>query len=177
MHVTENVDFHGQSLVASYETFVPFCFVKEDGSVSGIVPSLATEVGKMLNVSIQFVPFRQRDLFGTKLPNGTWIGSFGDIVSGLIHTAVSGYMVTAERANVVDFAGPMAYSVLSLFVKRPGPDDISAQNYFGPFFLTSWVAWHAVWLSLVLVTGKILRNPTIKQGTHWFWDQRLPYWL
>ena len=125
-------------MVASYEHWKPFSIENDDGSVSGILPNLARDAGKLLNLSIQFVPFRDRENFGIKLPNGSWTGNLGDVVSGLVQTSASGYMVTADRFEVVDFTPPLTTSVVAMFIKRPGSGDISAQNYLSQYPLTSW---------------------------------------
>ncbi len=151
----DNFDFHGQTIVASYTKWWPFCIEDDIGDVRGIVPTLAKEVASMLNLSIEFVPFRERANFGNKLPNGSWSGNIGDIVNGLVQTSVSGYIATTDRSEAVDFTPALTSSVVALFIKRPGADDISAQNYLSQFPLTSWlaigIAYCLCWTILVVL--------------------------
>ena len=133
-----NVNFHGQTMIVSYEDAPPFSIPKEDGSVDGILVNVAKVLGQSLNLTIQFQLFRERYAWATQLENGSWSGNLGDVVNGLIHTSVAAYVPTIERVGVVDFTKIIVTENIGFIVKRPDANAISAQNYVGQFKNNSW---------------------------------------
>ena len=136
----ENHNFHGQPLTAAFYPWSPFCIVHGDGLISGILPTLAEDIARMLNLSMQLVPFREKGKFGSKLPNGTWTGNIAEVAQGHVHTSVSGQAYTAERNEIVDFTYPVATTLVAVFIKRSGAADVSAQSYLSQYPVTSWLA-------------------------------------
>ncbi len=168
--VANNHNFNGQSILASYTHLSPFCIVHGHGQISGIVPTLARELGKLLNFSMMFVPFRERKSFGKKLSNGTWIGNIGDIHRGLVQTSVSGYAVTADRSEAVEFTPLLTTTIFALFIKRPSANDISAKSYLSQYPLTSWLAVLAMyllcWLIVIVIFYYQAKKKMPETGVH-----------
>ncbi len=134
----------------SYDHWDPFCTVEPDGSFDGIFPSIAKDIGKMLNLSMKFQLFRQRGKWAGKLDNGSWGGNLGDVVNGLIHTTIGGYIPNSERALVVDFTEALAFSPRGVLIKKPSIKDVSAKNYIGQIIGTSWIAVFLAFLTCML---------------------------
>ena len=56
IHETQKrVDFEGSTLIANYHTtFPPYCFVEQDGSISGIFPDALKTAARVMNVTLVF---------------------------------------------------------------------------------------------------------------------------
>ncbi len=168
-NVVDNHDFQGQSIVVSYQVFSPYCLVDSEGSMSGILPTLAIELGKMLNLTLKFEapPVEKRKA------NRTWAGEIGDVGYGLVQTTVTGYAITADRSEFVDFTSTLSTSVGAYFIKHPGTGDISAQSYLSQYPLTSWLAvglmYLLSWTSVIVLIywqNRIAKTKTTKTATN-----------
>ncbi|XP_036402753.1 glutamate receptor ionotropic, delta-1 [Megalops cyprinoides] len=75
--------------------------------------------------------------YGTQLPNGSWNGMIGELISKRADLAVSAITITPERENVVDFSKRyMDYSVGILLTKPE--EKINIFSLFAPFDLAVW---------------------------------------
>ncbi|XP_062859926.1 glutamate receptor ionotropic, delta-1 [Trichomycterus rosablanca] len=75
--------------------------------------------------------------YGTQLPNGSWNGMIGELISKRADVAVSAITITPERENVVDFSKRyMDYSV-GILMRKP-EEKINIFSLFAPFDLAVW---------------------------------------
>ncbi|XP_055844793.1 glutamate receptor ionotropic, kainate 3 [Episyrphus balteatus] len=62
-------------------------------------------LSKYMNFEYELVPPRS-GLFGNRLPNGSWDGVVGDLVTGDTDFAVAALKMTSEREEVIDYIAP-----------------------------------------------------------------------
>uniref|UniRef100_A0A8C9TDI3 Glutamate receptor n=1 Tax=Scleropages formosus TaxID=113540 RepID=A0A8C9TDI3_SCLFO len=75
--------------------------------------------------------------YGSQLPNGSWNGMIGELISKRADLAVSAITITPERENVVDFS--MRYMDYSVGILLHKPEDkINIFSLFAPFDLAVW---------------------------------------
>ncbi len=134
-----NVNYHGQEIVVSFEHAPPHSIQNKDGTMEGILVNAVKHLGIALNLTRKYQQFRERFIWANKLENGTWSGNLGDIVSGMIHTSVAGYLPSIERAEVVDFTIPVVTEIGGYIIKRPGNDDFSLFIYLSQFMPRAWL--------------------------------------
>ncbi len=119
---SDDIDYQGQSLIVSYESFVPFCIPSENGTtILGIFPEIVREAAKVLNLTVKYQPFGERRVWARKLKNGSWAGTLGEVQKGQIHTTVAGLIPTLERSDAIEFSAPLASTTFgnNRFSKMP----------------------------------------------------------
>ncbi len=148
-------DYHGQELVVSYEDVPAHSIQNENGTMDGTLVNVVRHLEKALNLTVKFQRFQDRFAWGSKLDNGTWSGNLGDIVNGIIHTSVAGYIPSMERAEVVDFTMTVVDEIGGYVIKRPEVHGVSLLIYLGQFMPIAWffitVAFAVCFCSLIIM--------------------------
>ncbi len=99
----KTVDLEGQTITVSYEHFPPFIDIIEKDKkllkIGGIIPEIVDHIAHAVNLTIKYVPFKERNIWSRKHPNGTWSGDLADVASGEHDTSVAAYMTAVERLD------------------------------------------------------------------------------
>ncbi len=101
-NANNHLDLNGQPITVSYENIPPQCIVLDEAeaSLTGVLPGLLDSIADWINVTIQYVPFRQRRIWSRKLQNGSWTGALADIASGEHVTSAASFISTLDRFEV-----------------------------------------------------------------------------
>ncbi|XP_062270324.1 glutamate receptor ionotropic, delta-1 isoform X2 [Platichthys flesus] len=75
--------------------------------------------------------------YGSQLPNGSWNGMIGDLISKKADLAVSAITITPERENVVDFSKRYLDYSVGILLRKP-EEKINIFSLFAPFDLAVW---------------------------------------
>ncbi len=138
----------------AYDEWFPVFFVREDGSLGGLMYDVYHIVAARLGLREEFVRNRDPGVWGSSNPNGTFRGLLGMIQRGEADLTVSGVGITAERAEFFDFSADVISMRYSLFTKRPTGARVSLQNYFWEFDRYIWTCTAAT--SFLLIIGLAL---------------------
>ncbi|XP_032526298.2 ionotropic receptor 25a [Danaus plexippus] len=136
------------TLVKYSETGEPM--LTEDGQpvYEGYCIELINKIAEELGFDYEIVT-PKIGTFGRRLPNGSWDGIIGDLMTGETDIAVAALTMTAEREEVVDFVAPyFEQTGILIVIRKP----IRKTSLFK--FMT--VLRTEVWLSIVaalLLTG------------------------
>ncbi|XP_070180273.1 ionotropic receptor 25a-like [Littorina saxatilis] len=132
----------------------PFVFRTDDENgthYSGYAIDVLDEITKRMNISYRFIE-PSDGMFGARLPNGTWNGVIGDILSGSVDIAVGSLTVSAEREEVVDFTTPFYEFVGIEILVKEVPKEQNLLFFVTVFSEPMWGAWFGV----LLLTGFLL---------------------
>uniref|UniRef100_A0A8D3CZG4 Glutamate receptor n=1 Tax=Scophthalmus maximus TaxID=52904 RepID=A0A8D3CZG4_SCOMX len=75
--------------------------------------------------------------YGSQLPNGSWNGMIGDLISKKADLAVSAITITPERENIVDFSKRYLDYSVGILLRKP-EEKINIFSLFAPFDLAVW---------------------------------------
>ncbi|XP_058476296.1 glutamate receptor ionotropic, delta-1-like isoform X3 [Solea solea] len=89
--------------------------------------------------------------YGSQLPNGSWNGMIGDLISKRADLAVSAITITPERENVVDFSKRYLDYSVGILLRKP-EEKINIFSLFAPFDLAVWACIAAA----ILVVGVLI---------------------
>lgn len=101
--------------VGTSATREPFCFVNEDGEVTGHDGELARRIGAKLGRPIEFVDMK----FAALIPA---------LASGKIDIIVTGMTATPERAKSVDFTKSYFLNAQMIIVKKPVEENAEVKD-------------------------------------------------
>ncbi|ROT70514.1 Variant Ionotropic Glutamate Receptor [Penaeus vannamei] len=124
-----------------------------DGEVEdrfGVDIEVVRAVAKVLNFNIEFVEPPQGELWGSRMPNGSWNGMMGLLHRAEAEIAAANLYVTSRRLSVLEYTDPYD-SELSCFLTRTEPPLPRWHALAFPFHLWTWLA---LLLSL-LATGPV----------------------
>ncbi|XP_045489738.1 ionotropic receptor 25a [Pieris rapae] len=117
----------------------------------GYCVDLIEKIAEEMGFDYEIITPRTGD-FGKRLPNGTWDGVVGDLMTGETDIAISALTMTAEREEVIDFVAPyFEQTGILIVIRKP----IRKTSLFK--FMT--VLRTEVWLSIVaalLLTGLMI---------------------
>lgn len=117
----------------------------------GIEVRFLQMVAKYLNKSIKYLD--SNGIFGTELPNGSWTGAVGHVLSGRADIGAGGLIAKPSRYNVVDFS--KTYFVAPITFVTPAPHQVDHHYViFQPFTVTVWLF---TGLALLLFTAFICK--------------------
>ena len=77
------------------------------------------------------------NMWGNKLPNGTWTGMIGDVIYGRADIALGDLSLTDERLTVVDFTTPYLYSPATFLTRNNLK--LSQMAILKPFDISVWI--------------------------------------
>ncbi len=104
LDLMERTDLNGQSVPVSYEHFPPFFNANEKNGelkdMNGILPELLDSIAVLVNISIKYIPFKERNVWGRKNPDGSWGGAIADIANREFATSVGAFVPTLERFDI-----------------------------------------------------------------------------
>ena len=129
----------------------PFVFINQNASQQlerfyGFAIDLMQEVtSHMQNVTIEYQV--EDGTFGTVLPNGTWNGMIGDLMSNRAHL-IGPVAVSALRYNAISFTPSYFDTGLSLLVNKEDDRD----NPFSFLLPFSWEVWILLLVSMCVVS-------------------------
>ncbi|XP_043912534.1 glutamate receptor ionotropic, delta-1 isoform X2 [Protopterus annectens] len=134
-------DMHGVTLKVVTVLEEPFVMVAENilgqpkrykGFSVDVLDALAKNLG------FKYEVYQSPDSkYGHKLPNGSWNGMIGELISKKADIAVSAITITPERETVVDFSKRyMDYSV-GILIKKP-EEKMNIFSLFAPFDFAVW---------------------------------------
>ncbi len=63
---------------------------------------IMNHLARVLNITIEYVPFRVPGMYGRHYENGTWVGAVADVANGLHETSAAGISITLERQSIGD---------------------------------------------------------------------------
>ncbi|OWF40647.1 glutamate receptor U1-like [Mizuhopecten yessoensis] len=102
----------------------PYVMVDDENTGSGnatykgFINDLMELLGDRLKFKYELVPVIDQ-MFGTLLPNGTWTGAVGQVVSANANMAAGPITVTSNRAKFVDFSQPFQFTGPVIVMRRP----------------------------------------------------------
>ena len=73
--------------------------------MKGYCVDLLMELASKMNFEYEIIP-AAKNQYGYKMPNGSWTGLVGDLISGEIDISVATLTMTTEREEVIDFVSP-----------------------------------------------------------------------
>ncbi len=138
-------NFMGHTLRVAYDIWRPFFFENSLGSFDGILYRVAMMIATRLNLTIQFVPNANPGIWALRNENGSWKGMINMVSTGEVDMSASGFFLTSDRGEEVDFSFSLIDSDDNLFIKRIHSNRLSLFNYFCEFTRWNWL--------LILVTG------------------------
>ncbi|XP_069117092.1 glutamate receptor U1-like isoform X1 [Argopecten irradians] len=136
----------------------PYVMKEEvDGNVTyrGFINDIMELIADRLGLNYDFVPVKDK-MFGTLLPNGTWTGAVGQVVSGTANMAAGPITVTSNRAQFVDFSQPFQFTGPVIVMRRPNenmpPFKDRLLHILKPFKTDVWLLSCLAYL----ITGSII---------------------
>ncbi|XP_017857762.1 PREDICTED: glutamate receptor 1 [Drosophila arizonae] len=103
-------------------------------------------IGRMYNMSLQVL---FRDTWGQLLPNGSWSGVIGHIVSGEADFSVCPIRFVSERNHYIQYTPPLHTQLIHFLFRHPRRNSIR-NIFFEPLSTEVW------WCVLVLMVGSAL---------------------
>uniref|UniRef100_A0A0N4ZEY1 Glutamate receptor 1 n=1 Tax=Parastrongyloides trichosuri TaxID=131310 RepID=A0A0N4ZEY1_PARTI len=76
---------------------------------------------------------------GGKMPDGSWNGMIGKLLSGEADLAVSSLTINQERERVVDFSKPFMVTGISIMIKKPDKQEFSVFSFMQPLSTEIWM--------------------------------------
>ncbi|VDL65389.1 unnamed protein product [Nippostrongylus brasiliensis] len=76
---------------------------------------------------------------GSKLPDGSWDGMMGDLLTGRADVAVASLTINQERERVVDFSKPFMTTGISIMIKKPDKQEFSVFSFMQPLSTEIWM--------------------------------------
>ncbi len=73
--------------------------------LKGYCLDLLTKLATSMKFDYEIIP-GSGNQYGHKLPNGSWTGLVGDLITGEIDISVATLTMTTEREEVIDFVSP-----------------------------------------------------------------------
>jgi polar amino acid transport system substrate-binding protein len=120
----------GELRVVANTSYPPFAFRAEDGTSTGLEPTMVRALAQKLGIKVTFTSVD----FATVLPS---------IAAGRFDLGVAGYSNTLERRKVVDFVN-YAFAVDGLVVLKGNPDKLTTQDLCGKTISASEGSYQAV---------------------------------
>ncbi|KAJ9590507.1 hypothetical protein L9F63_016458, partial [Diploptera punctata] len=105
--------------------------------------------------------------------NGSWNGMIEMLRNRQVDVGMSGFTLTEERMQVVDFTFPIIYMRYQVFIRQPMEEEIKWDDYLKPFSLHLWVTLSisvlvvSVVLSNVHVIGRHFGNEEIRSSSRY----------
>ncbi|XP_035742760.1 glutamate receptor ionotropic, delta-2-like [Vespa mandarinia] len=153
-----------------------FITVKKDGELGGTFGELLRELCTILNFSFDVVSELQE--FGRWNPEKkTWSGAIAELYYGRADISLSGFSVTTDRLNVVDYTLPFLNIKNFLVIQEPEKFGIKWSSHFLTFTNSVWIAILGILIvgSILLIFLKI-RNGTDRKIGYLFIDNFLEIW-
>ena len=66
----------------------------------GLFPAVVNAIAKVLNLTVDYVPFDLYLPWGFRFENGTWIGAIADVANGKYATSAGGFSATYDRIEI-----------------------------------------------------------------------------
>ncbi len=90
--------------MVSYEDVPPFCEVMEiDGKlieIKGSTTEVVNHICQAVNLTVKYVPFKERNIWSRKNSDGSWSGGLADVASGEHVTSAAAFISTLERFEI-----------------------------------------------------------------------------
>ena len=131
--------------------------------VEGMQAVILKAVARALNFTI-VLENTSKGVTGSRLPNGTWTGTIGEVLSGRSDMGLNA-APTADRHQVVDFTVPGFYGFLVLVSTKPSPF-FEWQAIIHPFEPGTWLGICLCTIGTVILYRFFLRRgkPLKKYG-------------
>ncbi|XP_068248210.1 glutamate receptor ionotropic, delta-2-like [Palaemon carinicauda] len=159
-------------LVLSAIPYMPFLMLSDDPKTAKITGGTMLEVFKLLS---QYMGFCYRYEISTdyagglELPNGSWTGVIGKILTGQADMAAVALAVTAPRAKAVDFSEFLYDDEWTATYARPSLEaDIA--GFIKPYDLSMWLITMA---SLVVSVGAMFFVRTTYSRIQQYWQNEI----
>ncbi|PIO69800.1 Ligand-gated ion channel, partial [Teladorsagia circumcincta] len=101
---------------------------------------------------------------GSKLPDGSWDGMMGDLLTGRADVAVASLTINQERERVVDFSKPFMTTGISIMIKKPDKQEFSVFSFMQPLSTEIWmsisgrIASSAWWFFTMIIVSSYTAN-------------------
>ncbi|XP_024892887.1 probable glutamate receptor, partial [Temnothorax curvispinosus] len=123
---------------------------QENGTVGGFFGLLLIELSKVMNFTVEILDPVQGYGSWSK-EKKVWTGAIGQLVANEADIGISGFVMTTDRQNVIDYTIPLIRSRYSLYFKEPNTALVEWSLYLRAFSSITWIA-----LLMIIITASIL---------------------
>ncbi|KAL2713237.1 glutamate receptor 1-like [Vespula squamosa] len=142
-----------------------FTIVKKNGESGNVYNDILRELCVTLNFSLEIVS--EVEEYGRwNTEEKTWTGAIAELYARRADISLSGFSVTNDRLNVVDFTHPILETENFLVIREPEKFGIKWSSYFLTFTNTLWIAAFGILIaaSILLIFLKINNRSDRKIG-------------
>ncbi|XP_067946370.1 glutamate receptor ionotropic, kainate 2-like [Watersipora subatra] len=107
------------------------------GRYTGYAIDMMDEIAKGLNITYTTILVPDGSS-GRELPNGTWTGMIGMLMTNKADLALGDLTINFERSKVIDFTKPFMSMGISILFKRPEPDPPKLFSFLEPLDNNIW---------------------------------------
>ncbi|XP_026322181.1 uncharacterized protein LOC113231859 [Hyposmocoma kahamanoa] len=149
-------NLHGCTLIVSTFEHPPYVYLYKNESMSGIVGDMTWLLGERLNATFKIMTPYKSNGWGVRQPDGSWVGSLGDVYHDLANFSSCFTALTHNRFESFDMSTSYNF-VHFVWITRPTQFESSSLKLLRPFRMDTHIA---VATTYTLVIGLALLTKT-----------------
>ena len=105
---------------------------ESNDQVKGLFYEVLKTASEQLNLSliIQKPKPQNRNIWSSKLSNGSFKGMIREVQDGLVDVSIAGFSWNLERTEAVDFTAGIYPAIISVLIKRPSKHELSFRYFY-----------------------------------------------